>query len=245
MVDIPLVRTDGKHFAEGVTLTPERFVRGGMLKRASKSPLTRSVEQAYALGDSLYFFAGHACPCFGDVVLAYEPSALDDDEGGATPFDTGGLFGRRIFAKDWDALTPEAEAEARRDFVAANQYSLLGWRRALDDSLREYFVTPKAYVQGDRPRKDDKIGRLLHPGNSRRAWTWEVRAHNDHPISEGVKRVWAAADYADAIRQHVLTLDEEERRAWNDGVGRCIIAANAGESPHTRAETEIAEWIES
>lgn len=244
MPDIPLVRTDGKSFADGITLTPERIVLGDRtLSRASKSALARGAEDAYGLGDSLYFFVGHACPCFGDVVLIYDSTSLDNQDGGATPFDSGGLFDRKIFAKKWEGLLEKDDGTARCDFAAHNQHSLSGWRLAFDAYLSEYFVRPLAYVHGERPRKDDDVGRMLHPKNSRRAWTWEVRAHRDHPIAEGLRRIWAASDYADAIRQHVLTLDDQQRRDWGHDFGGRIVAAAPGESPHTRAEMEIESWI--
>jgi hypothetical protein len=43
------------------------------------------------LGDSLYFYVGHACPEFGQIVLVYTPEWSSSEPGGATPFDTGGL----------------------------------------------------------------------------------------------------------------------------------------------------------
>lgn len=244
MPDIPLVRTDGKSFADGTTLTPERMVLGERrLSRASKSALARAAEDAYGLGDSLYFYAGHACPCFGDVVLIYASTSLDNQDGSATPFDSGGLFDGKIRAKKWEGLSAKDDDAARRDFAAHNQHTLSEWRRALDAYLSKYFVRPLAYVHGERPHEDDEVGRMLHPGNSRRAWTWEVRSHHDHSIADGLQRIWASADYAESIRQHVLTLDEEQRRVWSVQVGGCLRATDPGASPHASAEKEIASWI--
>lgn len=239
MADIPLVRTDGKLFSDGVTLSPDRFVHAELLSRASKSALTRETEQAYGLGDSLYFFAGYACPSFGDVVFVFEASCLDGIEGGATPFDTGGLYGRKIFARTWDGLERHAEDAARRELVAQSQRTLLDWRSALDAYLAEFFNTPQEYLRGDRPRKDDASGRLRDARNSRRAWTWEVRAHADHPIGQGLRRIWASADYEEAIRQQVLAMDDGKRKSWNERVGKRLVRVAPGESPHMRAEAEL------
>jgi hypothetical protein len=91
MANLPLVRTEGKAFAAGPTLSPDRFAALPPLARASKSDVTRQVEADFRLGDCLYFYAGHAWPGFGDVVLVYEATMADADQGSATPFDTGGL----------------------------------------------------------------------------------------------------------------------------------------------------------
>lgn len=86
-----MVRTEGKAFASAASWTPEAFLNLPVLRRASKSATTRKVEADFALGDCLYFYGGHACPDFGDIVLAYDETMADDDGGSATPFDTGGL----------------------------------------------------------------------------------------------------------------------------------------------------------
>ncbi|HYV49029.1 MAG TPA: hypothetical protein VFA20_29415 [Myxococcaceae bacterium] len=239
MPDIPLVRTDGKVFSAGITLSPERFVHAELLSRASKSDHARETEKVYGLGDSLYFFAGYACPGFGDVVFIFEASCLDGVDGGATPFDTGGLYGRKIFARAWDGLDRAAEDEARRELVAQSQRSLSDWRSALDEYLSEFFDTPREYLRGDRPRKDDASGRLGDARNSRRAWTWEVRAHADLPIGQGLRRIWASADYEEAIRQQVLTMNDDKRKSWNERVGKRLVRVAPGESPHARAEAEL------
>jgi hypothetical protein len=81
---VPLVRTDGKVFADGATLTPERMIRDRRLLRSSKTEVTREAEHELGLGDSLYFYVGHACPEFGQIVLVYTSEWSSSERGGAT-----------------------------------------------------------------------------------------------------------------------------------------------------------------
>ncbi len=70
MLLIPLVRTEGKIFAGGEpTLDPKNFIDETALQVASRSDKARAAEAAFGLGASLYFYAGYACPRFGDAVL--------------------------------------------------------------------------------------------------------------------------------------------------------------------------------
>jgi hypothetical protein len=56
------------------------------------SDATRNAEDLIGLGRSAYFFAGRACPAFGDVALAYSVECETGHTGSVTPFDTGGLI---------------------------------------------------------------------------------------------------------------------------------------------------------
>jgi hypothetical protein len=237
MAPIALIRSEGKEFADGPTLSPERFVRLPPLARASKTPATRIVEADFSLGDCLYFYAGHACPDFGDVVLVYDGEMADADSGGATPFDTGGLHAGHVHYSN-----PRGPATAA-GYCKAHTCTLSTWRVRADAYIASHFSSASAYVSGHTPITDDPTGRLLHRDNSRRAWTWEIRVHRDHDLEQDLRAIWMSADYYEAVRQ--LTLENPVRSVGcrsllADGTIRGVAAAA---SPHLAAEQEVAGWV--
>ncbi len=238
LLELPLVRTEGKAFLRGPTLSPDRFVELPLLSRASKSEETREVERCFGLGDSLYFFVGHACPNFGDLVLIYEPTLAETGCGGATPFDTGGLYCGKVHADV--ALT----LSERTLYCASHAITLAELPNAVCDYLQRHFSSPTSYVRGHSPTTDDLSGRLRHAANSRRAWTWEVRLWRDHPIRDSLRRIWMSADYAASVRDFVTNAspgsatDCEE--LLHSGVVRSV---PSGQMPHGHAEQEIAAWL--
>lgn len=233
---IPLIRTEGKKFANGATLGPDKFVRLPKLERASKTQQTRKAEIELDLGESLYFFAGHACPDFGAVVLVYEPDMADTSEGSATPFDTGGLRGKHVHH---NSDKPPAE------YCKEHSVSLARWREAAREYISAHFASLAAYVLGEKPEKDDPTGRLCHGKNERRSWTWEIRLHRDHPIAEKLRRVWMSAEYFEDVRE-ALRSGGEMAEACRELLKTNVIQKTAFKaSPHEAAEREIAECLKS
>lgn len=234
----PLVRAEGKAFAEGLALSAEAFIDLPALQRASKSDVARAAERDFDLGDCLYFFAGHACPDFGGLVLAYAADMADADEGSATPLDTGGLSLGLVHAKTLDA------GESRAEYCRKLAVKLAGWRQEAAAYIAEYFSSMPDYVTGVAPVRDDPTGRLQHPNNDdRRAWTWEVRIWRDHPIDRALRRAWASSDYFEGIRQAL-------RKSTTAAAARCaalladrtLVEAPPGEPVHPFAEKEMASW---
>jgi hypothetical protein len=228
---LALIRAEGKVFPSGTSLTPEVFLQTSTLQRASKSEATRRVEIDFDLGDCLYFFAGHACSEFGDVVLVYDEAMADSDTGSATPFDTGGLHANHIH------YDPTSGAN-RPSYCRSHMRTLGEWRRHAREYIEEHFESTEAYILGDKPIKDDKTMRLLNPSNSRRAWTWEVRIHRDHPLEESLLGVWMAEDYYDRVRQDVIAT-----RAGSDWAKkRKVHPVYLPDTPHEIAEREVSKW---
>lgn len=189
---ISLIRTEGKEFADGPTLSPREFLQLPDLRRASKTNRTREAEASLGLGDSLYFFAGYSCPDFGDVVLLYDDGIADKDDGSATPFDTGGLHA---------GLVHHSSAADAKEYCQQHAVPLSEWRAAIRPYLESYFESSAAYVTGEAPVGDDPSHRLQHPKNSRRAWTWEIRIHRDHPLEQGLRQIWMSAEYLEIVRK--------------------------------------------
>lgn len=232
---IPLIRTEGKPFVSGPTLSAERFLDLPDLQRASKTALTLQAEAALDLGDCLYFFAGHACPDFGEVVLVYEGDIADAGAGSATPFDTGGFHLGKVRYR----ATP---GESEKEYCKRHSRPLVEWRSEAQAYIDEYFESSAQYVLGAGPQKDDPSGRLGIPGNERRAWTWEVRIHRDHPIELGLRRVWMSAEYYEAVRQGRIDGRASARCKLLLGSGK-VKAARPEDGPHEIAEREASTWV--
>jgi len=236
----------GQGVCFGATVTPDGLVEERPLRRASKTDATRTVEAAYNLGDCLYFYAGHACPDFGDFVFVYEPNCMDRSGGDATPFDTGGLYWGYIYVEDFSSpVSVASAANAKRAYVDDARRRLSTWRRETAMYLAEHFRSVRAYVTGDRPARDDASGRLFHPANGRRAWTWEVRVHHDHPVLSSLRRAWVSNDLYQALRISVMALADDARRTrWQARLrDRLVVPAPPGASPHALAEQEMAAWL--
>lgn len=230
---IPLIRTEGKQFEEGPTLSPASLLGLPALRRASKSDVTRRVEAAFGLGDCLYFFAGHACPDFGDVVLVYDGDMADGDEGSATPFDTGGLHAGHVHYSS-------SHVESQAEYCKQHAQPLSSWRERAREYLEEHFESPSHYVEGAAPRMDDPSGRLKHPKNSRRAWTWEVRIHRDHPIGDSLRGVWFSEDFYEDLRREAGMAGAVLPPLLRSDK---VVIAGSDVTPHFLAEQAVARWL--
>lgn len=238
MNQVPLVRTEGKAFADQATLTPERMVRDPRLLRASKTDGTREVERALGLGDSLYFYVGHACPEFGQIVLAYTPEWSTSEPGGATPFDTGGLQLGYVQGNGTDDPV---------SYCISHRVTLASWLDDFTAYVERHFSSPGAYVLGERAQTDDISGRLLHPSNSRRAWTWELQIESDHQLLANLKLLCVQSELAEAIRRELRMLPDDEAAAWIDLISSSDfrVAPAGAEAPAVcgMAEEVISTWL--
>lgn len=239
--DVPLVRVEGKAFARGATLTIDRMLREPVLLRASKSDGTRRAESAFNLGDSLYFYVGHACPDFGQIVLVFDPTWSESAPGSTTPFDTGGLLAGLVRADGTD------DVPARCRYLDQHRRPLLGWRTRFAAYLSMHFASAVDYVLGRRGITDDPSGRLLDPSNERRAWTWELQVHQDHRVTDDLLLLCIPSDVADALRAALLQLPPDEAEPWETLLdsARSRVAPADGEAPVvcSMAEAEIASWL--
>jgi hypothetical protein len=236
---IPLLRTEGKSFAEGYpTLGPAEFAAVTPLLVESRSEKARAAERALGLGDCLYFYAGLGHPSFGDAVLVYEPEWSDTESGGATPFDTGGFHLNHTLV---EGVSSEVEKKA---YVASQSCELAAWRSQLDGYLAEYFASPAAYVRGESPTKDDPTHRF-RGARDRRAWTWEIRSHRDHGLLEGLRNAYLASDYAEQVRESFRTAADPTRAVeWQARFRAGIVrVADHGGTPHAMAQEEIAACL--
>ena len=142
------------------------------------SDTTRRAEDLLGLVRSAYFYAGRACPCFGDVALAFEPSIEDGHTVSVTPIDTGGLVHEKRYIR-CNLNGPDDEA-ALVEFCRASEIAGSVWRSEFARFLAAYFNPLVDYWTG-HPAYDDPE-QLFTLGNDWRAWTFEVRFAEPHSV---------------------------------------------------------------
>lgn len=216
---VPLVRVEGKiyNLHPNLSLTEERFAQAAPLDRDARDQIARDAERRYGLGACLYFYAGYACPEFGTVVLAYHPTLADGRSGNASSFDTGGMFKGYI---QGTALNTEADRDA---LVAADLCALGLWETRLTDWVSTHFSSLDDYLNNERPRMDDPSGRLLHPRNDRRAWTFEVRLHDDVPLFDHLAFAIVKQPYFQSALSHALRASPADHDRLLDLVHRGLL----------------------
>ena len=171
------------------------------------------------------------------MVLVYEPEWTATCQGGATEFDTGGLHG------GWIKANNMGTAADRLQYFQAHNVRLRVWRAEFVSYVNRHLASPAAYVRGESPTSDDASGRLLHPGNARRAWTWEVRVQRDHPAFNDTISIYVTPDYFEDLRREVRALANPARARWLGWLGTIFIKhsyANSGVALHARAEADVA-----
>ncbi len=232
MPRVPLVRVEGKTYTvrPDLSMTAARFAQGEQLDPEARDQIARDTEAAYGLGDCLYFYAGFACPGFGDVVLAYDPELSDGHPGNASTFDTGGMFKGYI---QGGGLASDADRAAH---TASDLGALASWRSRLDIWLTEHFRDVVAYLDHTRPFGADPSGRLAHPANDRRAWTLEVRLHAavalfDHLAfavvrQDFLQQALAEAASTSALLDRLLDLIGANRLVASDPTEPCELATS-------------------
>lgn len=253
---VPLVRTEGS-LGE---VTPERLVADPRFLREFKTERTRRAEEALGIEGCLYFYVGHACPDFGDMVFVYDPTMSARWKGTATPFDTGGIIGY-IHADGLpgraldDAKRREAtglsdeEKKAFRHYIEAHRIlALREWQPRFEAFIATYFASAADYVRGNRPDEDDETGRHHHRSNDRRAWTWEIQAHRDHPIFEGLWLVRMSAEKHQRLSAALEDVEDENNPWWRVLQDRRIFpppppASETKTEVCGAAEEEIASWV--
>ena len=155
----------------------------------TSNPTTRAVEDRCGLPPSRYFYAGKAYWGYGDVALSYLPAIERKHSGSSNPFDTGEAY-RQTFAP-----VKSDRARAIR-LIRETLFSLSEWRKEFAGFLRAYFPRLRDYFSGTPSREGDWGHQDLparYPNTDWRAWTWEVRLHEEHPLSQHL-HLWATSE---------------------------------------------------
>ena len=183
------------------------------------SERTREAERGLGIvGQPYYFYVLRAEGSFGLVVFVLsEDDGADwpSDAGGATPFDSGGLWGNKVLTR------PELDEAGRRAFFRDHDVPLVDWRAAFEGYVHAHYGTVSSYLEGDAPGpgaepRDSEAAIIRGRPNNKRAWTWEVRV--PHDLAPGRLALRAAYmtetrrdDYLDWLWRSPLA-DNETRR---------------------------------
>lgn len=242
---VPLVRTDGKSYTNGLLWDTATLVNDPVLRRDMRDTTARETETICGLPASLYLYVGHACPDFGadgnTLVFVFASDTFDaEPEGSMTPFDTGGLEKHIHFDDRPDDLRAYVEEHLIRD--------LSTWRVRFCAYIDEYFESAAAYVRGDRAkdsaRRHDRDGRHFHSENERRAWTWELQLYRDHDVRKGLVRLWLPQHYRVFLESKVRNLPKTEKQLWKKALKDCIRVPDV-RAPHESNAKSICSAAEN
>ena len=168
----PLIHVDGRF--EAILATPPHELP------TAQSPNTKRAEDALGYERSVYFFAGRACPRFGSVAIAFDPSSELDHSGSVTPFDSGGLIHpKKLISVN---LIPDDDLASRIRYGKESRLPLTEWREAFAQILAAYFDTDLSYWNGRPSRLDPE--ELYATDNTYRAWSFEIRFYEPHGIHD-------------------------------------------------------------
>ena len=210
----------------------------------------------------LYFYVGHACPDFGDandvesVVLAIGAETSDSEaiQATLTPFDSGGFYLSCVatseqryvhFRTGHDPRDADPLAYIRGRTRSADP----SWREEFRGYLRDHFPSVGDYMRGGEPTRDDDDGRLRHPDNERRAWTWEMQVPIDHDMRDGLVAMWMSSDRRSKLRAAIHGHDDGAQRDRWLSVWHRVRQPQGDSYPFTMlcelAEQELAKWLTS
>lgn len=211
------------------------------------SSKTRAAERELGIdGKPYYFYVLRAEEDFGLVVFVLrevEDARWPPDARGATPFDSGGLWGKKI------ATEPELDDDGRRAFFACRDVLLMNWRSTFEKYVQTHYVTVSSYLEGNAPgpgseSPDPEVTVVKGCPNDERAWTWEVRVPHDLVAGRlALRKACMTEDDRDAylkwLRRSPLTDGESRRiRQWVDGH---VIVPDHGMSATQAVEDWLAE----
>ena len=99
-------------------------------------------------GKPYYFYVLRAEENFGLVVFVLsEGEEADWPSGarGATPFDSGGLWSKKV------VTNPALDSAGRRAFFRGHDVPLVDWRAAFERYVRDRYGTVADYIEGSAP----------------------------------------------------------------------------------------------
>jgi hypothetical protein len=146
------------------------------LHRLGTRVKTSEAEEGLRIKSSCYFYLFRTDQEFGYVVFVWTPAREDwaAGDGGACPFDTGGLWHDRMVT---DPVL--RTGDEKRAFFARHDCPLDSCASRFSSYLeRNYVGTEEAYIDGHPPAEG--VAEIFKaPPNNARSWTWEVRIRRD------------------------------------------------------------------
>ena len=205
----------------------------------TRSPNTLLAEEGLGIrGEPLYCFVMRTERAFGQVVFVFADTGADDSsgDGGATPFDSGGLWHDHIRTE------PRLRPDERPEFFRRATIPLGDWQHTFESYVQDNYPSWQEYVLGRRPVHGTPPIVLGRP-NTARAWTWEVRVPGDL-IARRLELTGGSMPRADHSRYLSWLWDEspvEDRDAariqrW---LADNMILSDKGQSPSDLMESAL------
>ncbi len=195
---ISLVHVD--HRLVELIQTPPHEIPTSQSGRDSSN--TRRVERLLGLPPSVYFYAGRACPDFGNTAFAFGPECEKDRDGSASPFDTGGLLSNPPHLMI--DLSPHDDSEDQRvKFGQDSVLDLQEWRTTFGRFLAAFFRKNVDYWH-ERPSQTDPE-RLFELNSDWRTWTFEIRFSEGQSIHH--RDAWCADG---SVMSQLRRLDDQQ-----------------------------------
>jgi tetratricopeptide (TPR) repeat protein len=242
---MPLVHVTGKGVPFVVTLSavPSEIPTSEDLNYCSEA--TRRAENLLNLSPSVYFYAGRACDDFGNVAIAYDPSVEADHTISVTPFDTGGLIHeKRLIKCTLNSATDEA---ALIEFAKASEVAADAWRDEFARFLAAYFRNPWQYWDAAPDYQDPE--QLFTMNWDWRAWTFEIRFGESHPVTNGQLAWCASPDMIELLRglDNTLPISQpgEPESALRQFMNQSPINADGSNDIVEELETWITNHLQS
>jgi len=190
-----------------------------ILDPSHASPRTREAEKVLDLPPSIYFFAGHACPSFGNIALVFGADLISK-KGSASPFDSGGLAHKKI------KIPPEFEPPG---YFQVHVVRLSAFWRRFFDYVATHFSSIDTYllqgppqvcgVQGRPAREPCNAQQCRHEfrfkeNAHRHAWTWELQLHGDHRTELHLERFHTSREVYQRLESSYKERTDEEWTWW-------------------------------
>jgi len=143
---------------------------------------TEAAEIGLGMPPSSYWFVLSGNPAFGRILIMSQPNptVLRGCDGGATPFDTGGLWHNHIVA-----VPPFTTPAGKVAYFNSTSASHEDADDEAKDWILQHYSNSVDYVYGSPPDSLDRIDTTSGVNDSR-AWTWEVRLnsldYDHHPV---------------------------------------------------------------
>lgn len=164
----------------------EPLLRDRLLARFAGLPradTTVAAEAGLGIPPSSYWYILYSHHAFGRILILAEPetSTLRSLTGGATPFDSGGLWHGHI-----KGAPPFGSEADRTAYFSSSCTALPATESAVTNWVQSGYDTPTDYVIGLPPKHLDRIINSSAT-NDPRAWSWEAHIssldYSPHPVT--------------------------------------------------------------
>ena len=188
----------------------------------------------------LYCFVMRTERAFGRAVFVYTDIGTGDQTsqgGGATPFDSGGLWHGHIHTE------PPIERDQRRTMFRTANVPLTDWQGDFGTYVRTNYPRAEEYVLGHCPEQGTPPIVPRSP-NSARAWTWEIRVPRDL-VASRLRLVGGSMmrpdydDYMDWLWRESLVEDRRAERIQGWTKTNLVLSDGERRSPSELVEAAL------